>query len=551
MNIFKFLAPFLGLFSNHLRSRLIATNFLTFLLNATTFSIGEGAGSVSDQELLEKVRTKAGEAVDAKMNEYTKGLINRDEFKKSLQDIVDKTQEESVKVADRLKEITGILEKQGEMIKAFKQQDRMFERQLTRDEKIKLMIAYAGSTKAMEDYRMKPIGRSPEFKLTDALEALENKTIDLTNDYVGDLLITKPSGRVIDVPNRLRNVRDILNVISVDQPSIVGQEVYDWSDQYTGSASMLAENAAATEGSFKVKENHWDITRIAAFYDFSKRMLKTNGLRWLVGHISNVLPRKIKFVEDVQLLYGDGQGNNLTGMMADATQIDFAGGTILAGDIASVASWGSGSAALITFAADHGIHSGEGITLANTANYNGTYEDVVQVSATQIIISAPYVAEATAAWTGTYFNPFYKKIDDAQEIDVLLATAGTQRYKNRLIDAFLINSATALKMTMLKDNSARYLDKVQIVGDVLYVGGIPCIEVDAVTGGGFLGIRRGAEYMELAEFTSLNLFFTDDVTYAKTNQVCAIIEEEIIFPIYEPLSIVAGNFATLKAQLQV
>lgn len=504
-----------------------------------------------EQDLLEKIRQKTGEAIDQKMNEYAKGLINRDEFHKSLQEITSKTQEESVKVADKLKEITGILEKQGEMIKAFKQQDRMFERQLTRDEKIKLMVAFAGSSESLAKYKENPRGRSQEYKLTDALEALEKKTIDLTNDYTGDILITKPSGRVIDVPNRLRNVRDLLTVISVDQPSIVGQEIYDWSDQYTGSASMLAENAAATEGSFKVKENHWDITRVAAFYDFSKRMLKTNGLRWLVGHISNVLPKKIKFVEDVQLLYGDGQGNNLTGMIANATEIDFAGGTFGAGAVSSVTSWGGGSAALITFAAAHGIHSGDSVTLANTANYNGTYEDVVQVSATQIIINAAYIAELTAAWTGSYVNPFYKQIDDAQEIDVLLATVGTQRYKNRMIDAFLINSAKAMKMLMLKDTSGKYLDKVQLQGDVLYIGGIPCIEVDAVAGGQFFGVRRGAEYMELAEFTSLNLFFTDDVTYAKENRVCAIIEEEIIFPIYEPLSIVYGNFTTLKAQLQI
>ena len=59
--------------------------------------------------------------------------------------------------------------------------------------------------------------------------------------------------------------------------------------------------------------------------------------------------------------------------------------------------------------------------------------------------------------------------------------------------------------------------------------------------------RTGAE---LKEFTPLNIQFVEDVTTVKKNEIVVVIEEEIIFPIYNPYWFTFGKFATAKTQLE-
>ena len=56
--------------------------------------------------------------------------------------------------------------------------------------------------------------------------------------------------------------------------------------------------------------------------------------------------------------------------------------------------------------------------------------------------------------------------------------------------------------------------------------------------------------LELKEFTPLNIQFVEDVESVKKNEIVVVIEEEIIFPIYNPFWFLYGVFSTAKAELE-
>ncbi|MBD3198029.1 MAG: hypothetical protein GF317_23465 [Candidatus Lokiarchaeota archaeon] len=539
-------------FRNHF-FKLFQAFIFPFMLNFQIMAVEEqGAGSVAEQKLLEKVKEKTSNTVDEKMKEYANGMITAEKFTEEI-DSLKADMQKFPDLSEKYETIKGILEKQGEIINQVKMEYSHNKKELSKADKISLLTKAVCQSDEFKKFVENGFeGRTKKFSFKD--KEINEKAVSIADDYSGDILITSPSGRVIDTPNRDVNIRDILSVTQTDQPNIVGQEVYDWSDEFNGSTEMLTENESAPEGDFEVKENTWGIKRIAAFYDLSKTMLKTNGVRWLVSHLSNVLPKKVKFTEDWQLLFGDGNNDNLKGMTIDATEVDLSEQSIVAGNVSSVATYNSGTQSIITFSAgfanSNTLRSGDTLTIANSANYNGTYKGVIKVSKTQVIIDKAYLAEATAAWTGNFKNPFYNAIDNAQEYDALRVVASYMNYRDRMIDGFVMNPVDAAKIDLLKGLDAQYVGIARDGQGILRVMGLPIIETTAMPANRFVGIRSGAENMELAEFTPLSLYFTDDVSYAKSNKVAAIIEEEVIFPIYEPKSVVYGKLDDVISDLE-
>lgn len=374
-------------------------------------------------------------------------------------------------------------------------------------------------------------------------ERYSEKTVSIENDYLsGTVLITDDTGRRITPVERPLNMRDIMQIEQTDLPYLVYAKITGW----VNAIDMLTENQTLPESSFDVEEATVNVKRLGTFIDISKNMLKS--VTWVISRINSILPKKMRWVEDFQILFGDGAGNNLDGLMPNARTFDAADISYVATDIASIATWDSGNATLVTFAAAHGLFNGYTITFASTTNYNATYTFVVK-SSTQILLpNAAYNAEATAAWTATANHAFKDAIIDANQYDALHTTLSDARTQWYTATGIVANPMDATKIELLKSTTAHYLGVIERRNGILFINNVPVVETDAMPVGDFL-VGDFDTAVSLVDYQSLEIFLADDVSYIKDNQVAVIVEEQVLMPIFNSLMFVKGNYDTIIANI--
>lgn len=373
--------------------------------------------------------------------------------------------------------------------------------------------------------------------------------VSVTSNYTGTsrVHITTRDARVVDHPQVERlNIRDLLTVMPTDLPYLAFTEVYDW-DRAVG---MNTENGALAESSFKVREATTDVKRIGTHVPISKRMLRS--ATYVLNHLMQRLPAQVKYAEDFQLLFGDGAGNNLTGIFKVASNFATLVNTAIsgaAGAVSSVATYDGGTKTIINLAANQLINNGDIITIANAtaAGYNASHK-VIVVSQKQIVIELAYVAEAdTSAWTFVVNHPFKNAQDAAQQIDVIRFAKAIVSQQEYTASGAVLNPVDATLIESLKDNTENYLD-VQRVNGVLTISGMPIVETTAMPAGKF-AVGDWTMAAALLEFTSLTLEFSESTTEKLGNYVEAIIQEEVLFPIYNKYMFVVGDFSTAIAAI--
>jgi len=377
------------------------------------------------------------------------------------------------------------------------------------------------------------------------------KAVSIADDYTGTsrVHITTRDSRVVDHPEVMRlNIRDLLTVMPADLPYLAFTEVYDW-DRKVG---VNTENGELAESSFKVREAVVDAKRIGTQVPISKRMLRSAS--FVMNHLMQRLPAQVKYYEDFQLLWGDGQGNNVTGIFKvaqDFASIVNASITGAAGSVASVASYDSGAKSLVTFAANQLINNGDTITIANAPNagYNKAHKAIV-ISPTQIVIDEAYAAGTTAAWTFTVNSPFKDSIAAAQQIDVLKVAKTLVTQQEYSANGIVLNPVDATLIETLKGNDEHYIDVNRLENGVLTISGVPVVETTAMPAGKF-AVGDWAMAAALGQFTELTLEFSESTQEKLTNSVVAIIQEEVLFPIYNKYMFVVGDFTTAKAAIAV
>lgn len=376
------------------------------------------------------------------------------------------------------------------------------------------------------------------------------KAVSVTSDYTGTgkVHITTRDSRVVDYPEVVRlNIRDLLTVMPADLPYLAFTEVYDWDR----SVGVNSENGELAESTFKIREAQVDAKRIGTHVPLSKRMLRS--AQFVMSHLMQKLPAQVKYVEDFQLLHGDGAGNNVTGIFKVAqdfaTLIDTAI-TGSAGAVASVASYDGGAKAIVTFAANQNVKNGDIITFASAthAGYNAPFSATV-LSPTEILIDKAYVAEAdTSAWTFTVASPFKDSIEAAQEIDVLKVAKTLVTVQEYSANGIVLNPVDATKIETLKGNDEHYIDAQRLENGILTISGIPVVETTAMPAGKF-AVGDWAMAASLGQFSELVLEFSESTQEKLKNSVEAIIQEEILFPIYNKYMFVTGSFTTAKAAI--
>lgn len=488
----------------------------------------------------------------------------KDQIKTELSDMVAKAKSGLMSKEDFDKEFDAIKTKlkdiDGEKFKQFEATLEKYEGIVkTQGEELrKLQDGGApGSNKNSLRKELEKALESPEYKeFVDSngkkKASFSLKAVSVTSDYTGNSLthITSRDSRVVDHPEVKRlNIRDLLTVMPTDLPYLAFTEVYDWDR----NAGVIGENGELAESTFKVREATVDAKRIGTHIPLSKRMLRSAS--FVVGHIMQKLPAMVKYQEDFQLLHGDGAGDNVLGVFKkaqDFTTLINTSITGAAGAVSSVASYDGGAKAIVTFAANQNLNNGDTITFANATHtgYNAAFAATV-ISPTQILIDKSYTAEAdTSAWTFTVNSPFKDSIEAAQEIDVLKVAKTLVTVQEYMATGYVLNPVDATKIETLKGSDEHYIDVQRLENGVLTIGGLPVVETTAMPAGKFI-VGDWVLAAALAQFAELTLEFSESTQEKLKNMVEAIIQEEVLFPIYNPYMFVTGSFATAKTAIGV
>ena len=476
-------------------------------------------------------------------NDAKIGMISEDDFKKKLEEIMEPLKgfdsEKFKKFEETLKNYEEKLKAQGVELR------KAIDGGIPSDpkENFKSELKKAIDSEDFKDFVESGGKKKASFTL---------KSVSVTSDYTGTSLthITTRDSRVVDHPQVVRlNVRDLLTVMPADLPYLAFIEVYDWDR----TSATVSENGELPESTFKVREATVDAKRIGTHVSISKRMLKS--AQFVLSHLMQRLPAQVKYSEDFQLLWGDGAGNNVKGIFKDAQDFTTLINTAItgsAGAVTSVATYDDGAKALITFKANQLINNGDTITFANATHtgYNAAFSAIV-LNPKQIVIEKSYTAEAdTSAWTFVVNSPFKDSIEAAQEIDVLKVAKSLVTVQEYTPNGIVLNPVDATKIETLKGSDEHYIDVKRLENGILTISGIPVVETTAMPAGKFI-VGDWAMAAAIGQFTDLTLEFSESTQEKLTNTVEAIIQEEILFPIYNKYMFVTGSFGTAKTAIGV
>lgn len=142
--------------------------------------------------------------------------------------------------------------------------------------------------------------------------AITTLTTD-TDGAAGDLVRTTRVGGVLEMPQRRMTVRDLIS------PGRMDGSVLEYVKEtgFTNGAGMAAEGAAKAQSSLKLDLITTSAKVIAHYMKASRQIL--SDASQLASMIDQRLRYGLAFKEEQQLLSGDGVGQNLLGIIPQAT----------------------------------------------------------------------------------------------------------------------------------------------------------------------------------------------------------------------------------------
>lgn len=137
----------------------------------------------------------------------------------------------------------------------------------------------------------------------------------ITGNYSGGVvgLSTLEPG-LTRIQRRRPFMRQLVNVAGTSSRFVT------WIEQKNadpGEAGMTAEGALKTQTDFDLVEANCEVKKVTAFIKVSKEMVE--DIPFMQGEINGELMELVELKLDQQILSGDGLGDNLTGILANAT----------------------------------------------------------------------------------------------------------------------------------------------------------------------------------------------------------------------------------------
>lgn len=388
---------------------------------------------------------------------------------------------------------------------------------------------------------------------TGVFDGFSLKEVSLAADYTGDILITQQNNKVVSaVANKKVHMRSVVATLQGDPefPQLAFPQIY----AFDRNAAFVSENGTLPESSFKVKEVTAATKRVGTHMKISKRMLKSRA--YIRSFILNMLPEAVLMAEDFQMLFGDGNGENLLGIvnhdgvMAVETIIGTAISTGAAGSVKSVSSYNDGADTLIELKnPDDAILDGMTITFAgatvNTA-VNSTFPVKKLTDKKLVLTGAAYTGTESSVGSMTYTvkHGGFKSVDLPNSGDAIRTAFAVMNYAQFSANAIVLNPITVNAIASEKDSLGRNLGLIENRNGVNFVAGKPIVEYTGIPAGKYLlgDFVNGAN---LVDYTALTLEWADDVESKLKNQVDLIAQEEVIMPVYMPWAFAYGDLASL------
>lgn len=152
---------------------------------------------------------------------------------------------------------------------------------------------------------------------------------DLTSaaGSAGELIVPRREQNVIAGPDREFWLRDVLNVQGIDTNSID----YIRETGFVNNAAPVAEGQLKPKSDITFDNETANVKTIAHWIPATRQAI--SDARQLQTYIDNRLRYGLKLEEERQILYGDGTGENLSGLLTDPAIQDVGGvGALGAGD---------------------------------------------------------------------------------------------------------------------------------------------------------------------------------------------------------------------------
>lgn len=154
---------------------------------------------------------------------------------------------------------------------------------------------------------------SRRFEVDLSVQAALTSATDNSDGSVGDANVPTRVPGVNPLPKRRMTVRDLLTPGRMDSNTLE----YVKETGFTNSAAPVAEGAAKPESSIKYDLVSTGAKVIAHFIKASRQVL--DDISQLRSNIDQRLIYGLAYVEEGQLLNGDGTGQNLNGVIPQAT----------------------------------------------------------------------------------------------------------------------------------------------------------------------------------------------------------------------------------------
>lgn len=380
------------------------------------------------------------------------------------------------------------------------------------------------------------------------------EVVSMTDNYEGTHLITQQQSRVVSpIANKPLHMREILQVLTGDPafPNLAYTQV----DSMDRNARYVTENGRLPESSIKTKEVQTGTKRLGTHMRISKRMLKSRA--YLRSYILAMMPEAVYMAEDWNILFGDGNGENLLGIANHKGVLpvekiitdNIVEGK--AGSVQSVTAYNGGADALVEFTNPQPlVLDGMAITFTgatSNANLNATH-NVVKVTDRQVLLIGVAITEEEAAAAKMTFkvnNAAFKSIEAPNSEDAIKTAFAVMTFGQYFPNFLVLNPITVNAIDSEKDALGRNLGLVKVVNGIKYIASRPVVEYAGIPAGKYLlgDLKAGAH---LVDYTSLSLEWAEDVETKLTNEVVLIVQEEVIFPVYMPWTFAYGDLNQLK-----
>lgn len=519
-------------------------------MNFIEFAKKESELTLEEKQTLGTIQKKVNDTVE----ELLKGLISESSFNEKMKDVDNqlKALNEDGKVGIAIKELEDFkneikeLSKQLEVLKS-----KGFNVTNGSNNLGKKIDEFLDSEKFKDflDGKTKSSGRF-DIDLKDVTDP-----VNMTNDYSGDKLITRQSGVVVTKINEGAHIRDIMTVDQGDPayPTITFTQIYDLDR----NAAAVSENGRLPESSFKIKEETVGVCRIGTYVPLSKRLLRSRIYvrSWLLNRLASW----VRMAEDFQIMFGDGQGDNLKGIanyddILPAENI-ISGDVVtgIAGAVKSVSTYNGGKQSIVEFVnAQPEIIDGQKITFAGSSveEFNKTFV-VRKMNDRKIVIDYQYATVADAASvTFKVKNNLFNSVNTPNIGDAVNAIFAIMTYAEYTPSFIALNPSTVFEAETAKDTSGRSLGLVTNVNGVKYISGRPIIETTKINPGKYFAgdMANGAS---LVDWSNLSVEFAEDVETKLRNSVVLIAQEEVQMPVYNPAAFTYGNISDVITAIAI